>query len=137
MLYSEKEIEQIESILEEDKACILLDKLDGLINNSDLPSVSEMVNDALDSYKMKSMCVSRVDFMEKDAAVGKGYAIEIEKDNGYIIQSYYREENNCIPVSLLGTLLELSNLGYELKTYRKMRKLKLYMNGGIWNGSIS
>lgn len=137
MLYSEKELEKIDSILEKDEVCTLLGKLDNLIGDTDLPSVSEMVNDALDSYKVKSMRVSRVDFIEKGKQVGKGYAIEIESDEGYVVQSYYKEENSSVPVSLLRNLLDLACLGYRLKVYRGMRTLKFNLIGGEWNGSIS
>ncbi|MGV3076347.1 hypothetical protein ACEE21_14785 [Clostridium baratii] len=137
MLYSKEELEKVESILDEEEACTLLNKLDNLVEDTDLPSVSDMVNDALDSYKEKSMRVSRVIYLEKGKQVGSGYAIEIETEEGYVIQSYYREENSSIPVSLLRNLLDLSCLGYKLKAYRDMQTLKFNLNGGEWNGSIS
>lgn len=116
MLYTNSELNKVKEILESDKACELIDSLDNLIGDMDLPSVSDMVDYAMAEYRKKSMYIIKARIHE-EGEIKEGYAIEIEnEDDGYDV-AYFCRLDDCggLPFSLIANLSNLAEMGYKLK----------------------
>ena len=129
MIYSKEELHKVEDILESDKAWRHIESLDNMIGDSELPTVSEMIEDSLRNYKKKSMYISKaIFFNSKKEEVGTGVAIEIETKDGSDYEVCYHSmmEDGKVPVSMLNKLMELSYLGYILKTSKETNIVEIH-----------
>lgn len=129
MVYSNKELERVENILESDKACKHIDALDSLIGD-DLPNASEMIEDSIRNYKKKSMYISRAVFLKDGEKIGEGVAIEVENNSGdgYDVHSYYKIEDGKLSIKMVNTLLNLNYSGYELRTSKETNEVEISLD---------
>lgn len=133
MFYKEKEIDKIESILESEEASKHIVVLDNLINDEDLPSVSEMIEDCISYYRKKSVYLSDAIIYKDGKELGKGLAIEVENENrdGYYVYSAAIIKDGHLPKSLFVILRDLASTGYILRESRNREIIKVELKGGI------
>lgn len=131
MMYSEKELDDLQDILESEKVCKLMESLDNvMVDYESLPNVSDMVDDAICGYKKNYMRVCKAIFEKEGEERRTGYAIETEdyKDVGYTLYKQYESKNGQVPEEILHTLMELTYYGYQLKPTKELKTLVIDLN---------
>lgn len=125
MLYSEKDIESVKSILESSEAGELLDSLDNLLVNYPF-NISDIIEDALESYKRRTMRIKKVTIKKKGNEVQEFLAIEIDDkdtDTFSLYKVFPIEKGISISIEAIHCIAELSNLGYDLVIPNKYNEI--------------
>lgn len=117
MLYKIEELSKLEEILESNEACELISKLNDIIGDEDLPSVEDLIEAGIKSYKETRMFISKgiSNYSKNDRP--DGYCIELEKPtgDGYSIESFYKVLDEKVSIRLIEKIDELAILGFVLE----------------------
>lgn len=118
MLYKIEELSKLEEILESNEACELISKLNDIIGDEDLPSVEDLIEAGIKSYKETRMFISKgiSNYSKNDRPIG--YCIELEKPtgDGYSIESFYKVLDEKVSIRLIEKINELAMLGFVLES---------------------
>ena len=116
-MYTREELNKVVDILETDKACECISKVDDMIgDDSDLPNATDLIEYALSQYRKKSMYIHRAVFTKLSGETERGFVIETENDDkkGYSLFESYKCEDNKISVSIINAIAMLSSAGYKI-----------------------
>lgn len=117
MVYSIEELSKVEEVLESDEACNPISKLNSLIGDEDLPSVEDLIEAGIKSYKETRMFISKGVSNSSKNGRPDGYCIELEKPtgDGYSIESFYKVIDEKVSIRLIEKINELAMLGFVLE----------------------
>lgn len=114
MLYSDKELNKVEEILEREESSRLISLLDGIIGDEDLPNASDLLEFGISQYRKKLMYIVKVR-IHTDGNFHMGYGIEVETNDGSLdIPYFYKVSSVGAPIDIVLKLGELSEMGYRL-----------------------
>ena len=114
MLYSDKELNKVEEILEREESSRLISLLDGIIGDEDLPNASDLLEFGISQYRKKLMYIVKVRIYT-DGNFHMGYGIEVETNDGSLdIPYFYKVSSVGAPIDIVLKLGELSEIGYRL-----------------------
>lgn len=124
MIYTGEELKKVEERLESDRACGFIDRLNDIIGDDDLPSVDDLIDAGIKSFKRQRLFISKVVVKSGNENKDYGYCLEIEDSNGDMgIFSIYRVDDGKVSSNVFDKLNELAFLGYDLRFSNEIKYL--------------